>query len=56
VLEPLEVRSGDELTLRLECETGGAESGIEVQWTVEQARRGAQLTKQSLSIGAGYLA
>jgi type I protein arginine methyltransferase len=55
VLESLAVQAGDELTLRLECETGGAESGIEVRWTVGHRRDGEQLAEQRLSIGAGYL-
>jgi protein arginine N-methyltransferase 1 len=55
LLEPLDVHPGDAVMLRLECETGGAESGIEVQWTVRHLRRGEELAAQSLSIGAGYL-
>ena len=37
LLEPLAVQAGDELTLALETETGGDESGIEVRWTVRHA-------------------
>ncbi len=55
-LESVAAEAGDVLTLKLECETGGAESGIEVRWTIEQRRQGKELTRQHLSIGAGYLA
>ena len=55
LLEPLAVQAGDELTLTLESETGGDESGIEVRWTVGHSRGGARLSEQTLSIGAGFL-
>lgn len=55
VLESLTVEAGDELTLRLECETGGEEAGIEVRWTIEQRRSGERVGEQTLSIGTGYL-
>ena len=41
--------------LRLESETGGDESGIEVRWTVRHVRGGRPLDEQALSIGAGWL-
>jgi protein arginine N-methyltransferase 1 len=56
LLEPLAMRAGDEARLRLETETGGGESGIEVRWTVRHLRRGTVLNDQELSIGAGWLA
>jgi type I protein arginine methyltransferase len=55
LLEPLATRPGDELTLRLESETGGAESGVAVRWTARQVRGGRVLTEQTLSIDAGFL-
>jgi protein arginine N-methyltransferase 1 len=55
VLESLAVQAGDELALRLECETGGGETGIEVRWAIEQRRAGRVLADQALSIGAGFL-
>jgi SAM-dependent methyltransferase len=55
LLEPLAAQPGDDVTLRLESETGGAEGGIEVRWTVEQRRGDQALTQQSLSIGDGFL-
>ena len=54
-LESLTVQAGDELSLRLECETGGAESGIEVRWTIGHRRHDRAVVEQTLSIGAGYL-
>jgi protein arginine N-methyltransferase 1 len=56
LLEPLTVEDGDEVNLRLESETGGGESGIEVRWRARHDRGGARLTEQNLSIGAGWLA
>jgi protein arginine N-methyltransferase 1 len=55
LLEPLATLTGDELTLHLESETGGSESGIEVRWTVRHLRGRALLAEQALSIGAGFL-
>jgi protein arginine N-methyltransferase 1 len=55
VLESVNVHAGDDLSLRLECETGGEDSGIEVRWTVEHRRDGERLSQQALSIGTGYL-
>jgi protein arginine N-methyltransferase 1 len=55
LLEPLAAQPGDEVTLRLESETGGSEGGIEVRWTVGHLRGGQPLAEQALSIGAGYL-
>jgi protein arginine N-methyltransferase 1 len=55
LLEPLASQPGDEVTLRLESETGGDESGIDVRWTARQIRGGRVLTEQTLSIGAGFL-
>ena len=56
LLEPLAVQAGDELELALASETGGGETGIDVRWTARLVRRGACLSEQSLSIGAGWLA
>jgi SAM-dependent methyltransferase len=55
LLEPLEGRAGDEITLALRSETGSAESGIDVRWATEQKRSGVALSRQSQAIGAGYL-
>lgn len=55
VLEPLAAEAGDEITLTLECETGGDESGIEVRWAVAQLRNDERVTEQELSIGDGFL-
>jgi protein arginine N-methyltransferase 1 len=55
LLEPLALRAGDELALEVSSETGGGESGIDVRWTVEQRRGGAQVSRQSLDIGSGFL-
>jgi SAM-dependent methyltransferase len=56
LLSPLATAADDEVVLTIESETGGAESGIEVVWTVRHTRNGAVLCEQSLSIGAGWLA
>jgi protein arginine N-methyltransferase 1 len=50
------VEPDDELALMIQCETGGGESGIEVQWTVAHERGGRTLAEQTLSIAAGWLA
>ncbi len=55
LLEPLALRPGDELTLHLESETGGEESGVHVRWTARQLRNERILADQTLSIGAGFL-
>jgi protein arginine N-methyltransferase 1 len=55
LLDPVAARPGDEMTLRLETETGGSEGGIEVRWALGHLRRGELLAEQTLSIGAGYL-
>jgi type I protein arginine methyltransferase len=55
LLEPLTAQSGDEVTLRIESETGGGESGIEVRWTVGHVRRDELLAEQALSIATGFL-
>jgi type I protein arginine methyltransferase len=55
LLEPLDCRPGDTLTLEIASETGGGEGGIAVAWTVEQRRGPATLAHQSLDIGTGYL-
>jgi protein arginine N-methyltransferase 1 len=55
LLEPLAAQPGDEVTLRIDTETGGDESGIEVRWAVEHRRGGQVLSEQSLSIGDGFL-
>jgi hypothetical protein len=51
----LAAQPGDEVTLRIDTETGGDESGIEVRWAVEHRRGGQVLSEQSLSIGDGFL-
>jgi SAM-dependent methyltransferase len=56
LLRPVGAHAGDEIELSIESETGGAESGIEVRWTVGHARDGRRLDEQALSIGAGWLA
>ena len=54
LLEPLATVAGDELFLQVTSETGGPESGIDVRWTVRQARAGHSI-EQALSIGRGWL-
>ncbi len=55
LLEPLDCRPGDTLSLEIASETGGDEGGIAVAWTVEQRRGPVTLAQQSLDIGTGYL-
>ena len=55
LLEPLVAEPGDDVSLALGCETGGAESGIDVQWTVRLERGGELLVEQRLSIADGFL-
>jgi len=55
LLEPLEMRAGDELALELSSETGGGESGIDVRWAAEHRRAGRIMSQQSLDLGAGLL-
>jgi SAM-dependent methyltransferase len=55
LLEPMEGRAGDELTLTVACETGGADAGIAVEWLVEQRRSGVAIGQQLLSIDRGLL-
>jgi SAM-dependent methyltransferase len=55
LLEPLAAQPGDDVSLGLSCETGGAESGIDVQWTVRLVRGGELLVEQRLSIADGFL-
>ena len=55
LLVPIAACANDEIVLSLSCETGGAESGIEVRWAVEQKRSGVELNRQNLSIGEGFL-
>jgi SAM-dependent methyltransferase len=56
LIEPIAVQAGDDITLNLDCQTGGGESGIEVRWTVAHLRNGERVLEQSLSIGDGFLA
>jgi protein arginine N-methyltransferase 1 len=56
LLTPIAAEPGDELTVTIESETGGGESGIDVRWTVRHARGGHPADEQALSIGAGWLA
>jgi SAM-dependent methyltransferase len=55
LLTPVAGCAGDEIVLTVASETGGAESGIEVRWTVEQKRSSAAMNHQTLSIGEGFL-
>jgi protein arginine N-methyltransferase 1 len=55
LLRPVAAQAGDEIALTIESETGGAEGGIEVRWTVRHARGGRPIDEQALSIGAGWL-
>ncbi len=56
LLAPVVAMPGDRVRLDITSETGGAESGIEVRWTVRhEPRAGGNATEQSLSIGAGFL-
>jgi protein arginine N-methyltransferase 1 len=55
LLEPLDVAAGDEVTLAVESETGGGESGIGVRWQARHTRGPRVLSDQTLSIGAGWL-
>ncbi len=55
LLTPVAGCAGDELALRMSSETGGAESGIEVRWSVEQKRSGTSVDRQTLSISEGFL-
>jgi SAM-dependent methyltransferase len=55
LLEPVRAEPGDEVSLTLESETGGGESGIEVRWTLSQRRNGSLEGEQTLSISAGWL-
>jgi hypothetical protein len=56
LLERVEGRAGDELTLTVRCETGGRDAGIAVEWLVEQRRSSVVIGQQQLSIGHGLLA
>jgi protein arginine N-methyltransferase 1 len=56
LLTPIAALPGDELTLTIESETGGGESGIDVRWTVRHARGGRPADEQALSIASGWLA
>jgi len=55
LLTPVRAQPGDEVTLELESETGGEESGIEVRWALRHSRNGLSLAEQTLSIAAGWL-
>jgi SAM-dependent methyltransferase len=55
LLEPLDVRSGDDVLLRISSETGGGESGIGVTWRAEHRRGSTTLDVQELDIGQGWL-
>jgi protein arginine N-methyltransferase 1 len=55
LLEPIVAEPGDDIAVAIECETGGAASGIAVRWSVRHERGGRALGDQQLSIGAGYL-
>ena len=56
LLERVEGRTGDEVTLTVRCETGGRDAGIAVEWLVEQRRSSVVIGQQQLSIGHGLLA
>ena len=55
LLEPLTVQSGDVVALRVESETGGGGTGIEVGWAARHSRQGSARSEQALSITEGYL-
>jgi SAM-dependent methyltransferase len=55
LLEPLAATPGDEIELALTSETGGAEGGIDVRWSVAQIRAGVRQNGQSLNIMQGFL-
>jgi hypothetical protein len=55
LLEPIEGVEGDTVALTVSSETGGGESGIDVQWTAEHLRDGAAIAMQALDIGSGFL-
>ena len=50
------VEPGDGLALAIRCETGGGDTGIDVQWRVVHTRAGRALAEQTLSIAVGWLA
>jgi protein arginine N-methyltransferase 1 len=56
LLRPVAAQAGDAIQLTIDSETGGAESGIEVGWTISHARDGHRIDDQALSIGIGWLA
>jgi protein arginine N-methyltransferase 1 len=56
LLTPIDAAADDELTVAIDSETGGDESGIEVRWAVRHSRAGREPVEQALSIGAGWLA
>jgi protein arginine N-methyltransferase 1 len=56
LLEPLLTAAGDRVELTVSSETGGGESGIDVQWIARQLRLGVQLGEQTLCIAQGWLA
>jgi SAM-dependent methyltransferase len=55
LLDPLAGTAGDTLALTLSSETGGGEGGIDVAWTAELTRGGAEVASQSLDIASGFL-
>lgn len=55
LLEPLAVEAEQTLVLTVSSETGGAENGIDVRWSVERRSGGTVLERQSLSIEFGHL-
>jgi len=56
LLTPIDAAAGDEITVAIETETGGDESGIEVRWAVRHSRPGRETVAQELSIASGWLA
>jgi protein arginine N-methyltransferase 1 len=55
LLTPISAMPGDEIELAIASETGGGESGIDVEWTVGHTRDGRHINEQTLSIAAGWL-
>lgn len=56
LLTPIAAAAGDEITVAIESETGGGESGIDVRWIVRHTSEGRLADEQALSIAAGWLA
>jgi len=55
VAQPLAAAAGDVVTLALESETGGGESGIGLRWETVHSRGGRELSRQLHDIGRGFI-